>query len=248
VLPGRHSNRDRFLPFVVSERVPKQPTIYIALIFSLAGCAHIAAATQMETCESNLTLQKEKTAELIRIVQEDQADRSGPYGSINWSKVNLRDLSRRIQVATIFAEGCFKIASDYASAAMVFQHGTTPDHFYQTFHWANQAVKLGDESQRWLTGAGLDRYLAKIGHKQLLGTQFSKDPNELSRGSDGKWCLQPVEPTFPETLRIEYIKRNLKDNIAHVLKEIGSNQSPEEIKDCNPALKSSPKGTVPGFW
>ena len=84
---------------------------------------------------------------------------------MDWSKVTPRDLARRIKVASIFAEGCFKSAADYASAAMVFQHGTAADHFYQTFIWANKAVQLGDESQRWLTAAGLDRYLVALGQK-----------------------------------------------------------------------------------
>ena len=96
----------------------------------------------METCEFSPKLQSEKSAELIKIAKEDQADRSGPYDSVDWNVVNPRDMRRRVQVAGIFAEGCFKVASDYASAAMVFQHGTTAGHYYQAFLWANEAVKL----------------------------------------------------------------------------------------------------------
>jgi len=214
---------------------------------SVAGCVH--ASTQLTVgCELNPSLQNERSAELLKIVQEDQADRSGSYDSIDWSKVDPRDLARRTRVAAIFAEGCFKIASDYASAAMVYQHGKTADHYYQAFIWANAAVRLGDESQRWLTAAALDRYLVKIGQKQLFGTQLSKNSTELAKGASGRWCLQPVEPSFPEAMRIEYIKRNLKDNTANVLKGIGSSQTQQETKKCEPALKPSPKGTVPGFW
>ena len=216
--------------------------------FAQSGSALAEAATQSETCEFSPRLQSEKSAELLRIAREDQADREGPVDSIDWNKVMPRDLARRIKVASIFAEGCFKSAADYASAAIVFQHGTAADHFYQTFIWANKAVQLGDESQRWLTAAGIDRYLVKIGQKQLFGTQFSKDPTEIAKGAAGKWCLQPVEPSFPEPRRIEFIKRNLKDNTAHVLKGIGASQTVEETKDCEPALKASPRGTVPGFW
>ena len=230
-------------------------SILLVLLCSFNGCASAQsgsapteAATQPETCEFSPRLQSEKSAELLRIVQEDQADRAGPVDSIDWSKIAPRDLARRIKVASIFAKGCFKSAADYASAAMVFQHGAAADHFYQTFIWANKAVQLGDESQRWLTAAGIDRYLVKIGQKQLFGTQFSKDPTEISKGTAGRWCLQPVEPSFPESRRIEYIKINLKDNTAHVLKGIGATQTVEETKLCEPALKASPRGTVPGFW
>ena len=178
---------------------------------------------------------------LLEIAKEDQADRAGSYDSVDWSQVNPRDLQRRIQVAAFFAEGCFKTASDYASAAMVYQHGTTADHYYQAFLWANDAVKLGDQSQLWLTAAGLDRHLVKIGQKQLFGTQFSKD-------ASGKWCLQPVESSFPESRRIESVKLDLKSEIANFLKGIAATQSPEQTKECSPALQASPRGTVPGFW
>jgi hypothetical protein len=177
----------------------------------------------------------------VKIAQEDQSDRAGSYDSVDWNKVNPRDLQRRIQVATIFAEGCFKTSSDYASAATVYQHGNTADHYYQAFIWANEAVKLGDQSQLWWTAAALDRYLVKIGQKQLFGTQ-------LSRNNSEKWCVQSVEPSFPESIRIKYVKFSVKEQIAHTLKGIGSSQSPDDVQDCDPSLKPSPRGTVPGFW
>ena len=238
--------RDRFQINIFSTLLIAAPLLN-GCAFGQTGPA-TAATTLTETCKFSQRLQNEKSAELLRIVQEDQADRAGPVDSIDWSKVGPRDLARRIKVAGIFAEGYFKTATDYSSAAMVFQHGNAADHFYQTFLWASRAVQLGDESQRWLTAAGLDRYLVKIGQKQLFGTQFSKDPAEISKGAAGKWCLQPVEPSFPELRRIEYIKRNLKDNTAHVLKGIGTTQTVEETKDCEPSLKASPRGIVPGFW
>jgi hypothetical protein len=229
-------------------RMRKRLLIITAWTLTLSGCAHPGVTTQMETCELNPSLQNEKSAELLKIAQEDQADRSGPVDSIDWNKVNPRDILRRVRVAEIFAKGCFKNASDYASAALVFQHGNTADHYYQAFLWANEAVKQGDESQRSLTAAALDRYLVKIGQKQLFGTQFSKGPAELSKGAAGRWCIQLTEPSFPESRRIEYIKLSLKEYIPRVLKGIGSTQSPHETKDCDLPLKASPKGTVPGFW
>lgn len=115
------------------------------------------------------------------------------------------------------------------------------EHFYQAFVWSNRAVKLGDLSQRWLLAASLDRYLVKIGQRQLFGTQLSKDEK-------GMWCIQPVEQTFPDTLRIDYAKYNVRDQISNTLKSMGSSQSSDDVKDCKPDLKSSPRGTVVGFW
>jgi len=210
-------------------------------ILASSGCVH--ATAQWETCESNPRLQGEKSAELLKLVKEDRADRSGSYVSIDWNKVNFRDLRRRIEVADIFAEACFKSAADYASAALIFQHGNTADHYYQAFLWANEAVKLGDELQTYQVANGLDRYLVAIGHKQLFGTQFSS--HDLKTGT---FCLQPVESSFPESRRSAYIKMSREDYNAFVLKTIGSTQSPRELKICDTVLKASPEGTVPGFW
>jgi hypothetical protein len=220
--------------------VIKSRSALTACFLAFTGCAHASSALN-EGCDSNPSLQNKKSAELLEIVHEDQADRSVPYDQIDWTQVNPRDLKRRTKVAAIFAEGCLKSAADYASAALIFQHGTTADHFYQTFIWANDAVKLGDSTQRWMVAAGLDRYLVKISQKQLFGTQLSKD-------AFGNFCIQPVEPSFPDTIRIQYIKINLEDSIVNTLKGIGSTQLAQDIKDCNPELKPSPKGTVPGFW
>ena len=205
------------------------------------ACAHATVAIQPVGCEANPQRQAERSAELVTIAQEDQADRALPYDAIDWNKVNPRDLQRRIRVATIFAEGCFQKASDYASAATVYQHGVTADHYYQAFVWAHDAVQLGDVSQRWWMAAAADRYLVKIGFKQLFGTQISRDSSE-------KFCLQPVEASFPESLRIEYVRFSVNEQIANTLKGIGSKQSPKDVKDCEPALKASPRGTMPGFW
>ncbi|MEN0060218.1 MAG: hypothetical protein AAGB31_15375 [Bdellovibrio sp.] len=217
-------------------------SLFLLMILSLqAGCAHATMAIQPVGCEANPQLQAQRSAELEAIAKEDQADRVGSFESLDWNKVNSRDLQRRIRVAAIFAEGCFKGSDDYASAATVYQHGTTADHYYQAFIWANKAVQLGDQSQLWWTAAALDRYLVKMGQKQLFGTQLSKNTSE-------KWCVQAVESSFPEATRIKYVKLSVKEQIANTLKGMGSSQNPAEVPVCNPSLKPSPQGTIPGFW
>ena len=168
-------------------------SISITIIF-LTSCAHTANAPQIQPvgCQANPKRQADSTVELINIAKVDQADRSGPYDSIDWNKVNPRDSSRRIRVATLFA-------------------------------------------------AALDRYLVQTGHKQLFGTQ-------MSRNASQDWCIQPVELTFPESLRIKYVKFSVRDQIAHTLKGIGATISSSDVKECTPNLKSTPKGSVPGFW
>lgn len=211
-----------------------------ATFLFLAACAQTTPAPP-RACEGDPALQKEKSKELARLETEDQADRAGPFEKINWSLVNPRDLRRRVAVAQLFAEGCLATAADYANAAMIYQHGNTPDHYYQAFLWAHEAVLLGDERSRWLTAAGIDRYLVKTGHQQLFGTQFSQDQS-------GRWCMQPVANQFPESRRMEYVKRSLSESITSFLKGVKSNLTLKDVKYCEPALKPTPTGTVPGFW
>jgi hypothetical protein len=211
----------------------------IAVALLLTACIH--TAPEPEACEGNAALQRLKSAELARLETEDQADRAFPFEKIDWSLVSPRDLHRRIQVADLFATGCLSTAADYANAAMIYQHGNTTDHYYQAFLWAHEAVKLGDNNSRWLTAAGIDRYLVKTGHQQLFGTQFSQDAAK-------HWCIQPVAAEFPETRRMEYVKRSLSASITNFLQGMKSPLTLKDIKYCEPALKPTPTGTVPGFW
>ena len=206
----------------------------------LAACVHTPIQAVSIGCEANEPLRAARSRELIEIAKTDQADRNGPADKIDWVNVNPRDLQRRIRVATIFAEGCFSTASDYAAAATVYQHGKTADHYYQTFIWANRAVDLGDKSQKWWAAAAIDRYLVATGHRQLFGTQMSRSENE-------PWCLQQVEPSFPEKKRIEYVKYSVTDQVRNTLQGIGANQPTDNVKDCG-ALLPTPRGSVPGFW
>lgn len=215
--------------------------IYLILI-NVIGSAY--AQTHYLQCMNDPARQQQRSEELQALVDADQADRQGSPDSIDWSKVAPRDLQRRIRVAEIFAEGCFKTAKDYAAAAMVYQHGDAPDHFYQTFIWSKKAVDLGDVSQRWLMAAGLDRYLVRIGQKQLFATQGGKD----SPTAGACWCLEPVEESFPEDRRIEYGKRTLKEALAWIDSLNAEKPSCSKSQYCNHLLKASPIGTVPGFW
>ena len=215
--------------------------LLLALLVVISSYAHASGLVGQHSCAEDPKRQKELSLELKAIAEQDQADRVLPFDQIDWLKVSPRDLQRRIRVAAIFAEGCFKVSSDYASAALVYQHGTAADHFFQTYLCASRAVSLGDDSQRWLVASGLDRYLVKVGRKQLFGTQFG-------RPGTGPWCIQPVEPSFPEQRRLEYLKKSLNEIIDQFILGAKLDLRREDIRDCEPKLAETPKGSVPGFW
>ena len=111
--------------------------------------------------------------ELQRLVDQDQADRAGAasFTRADWGRVKDADRQRRARVSAISAGGCLHSSSDYAAAALVFQHGDAPEDFLTAFRWARQAVELGDASKRDLVALTVDRYLVMSGHRQLFGSQ-----------------------------------------------------------------------------
>jgi len=124
--------------------------------------------------------------ELLTMYEEDQGDRSG---TIDWSLVNPRDEKRRQRVKELLAAGEVKAAEDHYHAAMVLQHGRTPEDYKLAHELALKAAEMDPEhgAARWLAAAAKDRYLQNIGEPQIYGTQFRK--------VDGKWTLDPIDET-----------------------------------------------------
>lgn len=192
-------------------------------------------------CQSQPEHQLQRSNELQDIVKADQADRllEDP-GAIDWSQVGPRDEARRKRVGEIYGEGCINSAADYAAAALVYQHGTIPDHYFQTFVWAKRAVELGDASQSRLMEMGIDRYLVHSGKRQLFGTQLAK----LSLDPKACWCIEELEVSFPELRR----KASRANAEAYLNRLNAGNSACEPALMCEKPLEPSPVGTVPGFW
>jgi hypothetical protein len=217
---------------------------------SLAAAAFSLAATPTSTsfCQANSALHSQRSKELQELYNADQNDYrktldehpDQPFDQKKMLQMGKNDLKRRQRVGEIFGEGCFQTAADYSAAAMIYQHGEVPDHFFQAFIWAKKAGDLGDSKQKHLEAMALDRYLVKSGFKELFGTQADK-----SSGSSC-WCLDQVEETFPESTRQEFIGRSLAESIAWLKSMNGKNDCPKTY--CDNDLKPSPRGTVVGFW
>lgn len=213
------------------------------LLLLVLGCAtkpisRPAVEPAFVSCPQDEARLKSRSEELQRLVNEDQHDRTPP---VDWAKVAPRDERRRQRIGEIFGEGCFKSAEDYAAAALVYQHGVQPDHFFQTFLWAQKSVELGDASQKWLMAAGIDRYLVNTGHKQLFATQASAPENEC-------WCLEDVEPSFPKHRRTEYAKKTSAEALKWVECLNANVAGCKAARICAKGLRPTPPGTIPGFW
>ncbi|MBK7963579.1 MAG: hypothetical protein IPK04_21710 [Bdellovibrionales bacterium] len=215
-------------------------SLLLSLLF-LTGCTSVPARNDstFKQCPDDPERQALRSQELRTLVKEDQDDRTDP---IDWIRVLPRDEARRKRIGEIFGEGCFKTVEDYAAAALVYQHGNIPDHFFQTYLWAKKAVELGDSSQKRLMAMGIDRYLVNIGHKQLFATQASKP------STSDCWCLEEVEKGFPEKRRLELAQKSLAEMLQWVDLLNKDQASCNPAKFCAKQFKDSPRGILPGFW
>lgn len=210
-----------------------------AILFLVTFVAWVPAfATETYvSCESDTAKQLARSKELQEIFAADQLDRNPPFPA----DLQLRDRDRRSRVGQIFGEGCINTAKDYLAAAIVFQHGDRPDHFFQTFLFSMRGSQLGDSKQKRNMALGIDRYLTNTNHKQLFASQAFKTNSELC------WCLEPVEASFPDRVRLEYMGGGLKLQREWV-DSLNKGTTCGPAKDCAHDFAPSPKGTVPGFW
>ena len=224
-------------------------TKYSLIVISmyLIGCAtqSLAKSSEFKPCQTDPTRQQARSKELSEIVNADQNDRENFFQKSpeELQEMALRDVERRKRVGEIFGEGCFLKSNDFASAALVYQHGDVPEHYLQAYVWAKRAVELGEGNQKSLMGLAIDRYLVNTGHKQLFASQANKvdikNPNSC-------WCLQQIEPSFPDDLRKAVTNKTFKEAFDW-LAELNKGTSCPNI-ECSQELKPSPKGIIPGFW
>lgn len=225
----------------------KQVLLCVSILFfnfPVSQAAQTNSSEYIPYCFSQPGLYESRSKELKEMYDADQKERED-LGSIfdmeAWKIIDEHDLERRKQVARIFAEGCFKTADDYDHAAMIYQHGKVPDHFYQAFVWARHSVELGGGSeQKHLVALAADRYLVNIGHKQLFGSQVAC-PNI---GGVNCCCVQPIEESFPDSMRKEY-----GVSVEEVLNRAKISSTGKDCPSiCPSLLKPTPKGTMPEIW
>jgi hypothetical protein len=224
----------------------KRAHVILAMIIFTSG-ARASLAADFKTCADDPVRLQRRSDEVQKIVAADQSDRQDPdrifRDEIFRNQVLKRDEARRKRIGEIFGEGCFQKAADFSAAALVFQHGNTPDHFFQTYIWSKRAVDLGDTSQKRMMGLGIDRYLVNIGQKQLFASQASKPLDSAC------WCLEQVEETYPDSDR----KATTGQTLTEALEWVGTlnKDHPEcaaPTQCANKPLKPTPRGTVPGLW
>ena len=177
------------------------------------------------------------SARLQEIKDADQADRQGGLGA----DVIERDKARRQEVGALFGEGCIRSGSDHYNAALVFQHGQVPDHYYQAYLFARRASDLGEADGSWLVPRAVDRYLLNSGYKQLFGTNLTCRRDE---DGDQRCCVPPVADGFPDAQRTAAGEPPIGDKLASVAERMDM----PEIGFCKDDRRDPPRGLFPGIW
>ena len=126
---------------------------------------------------------RQPNCEMQRIYAEDQKVRQD-FNRIDWAVVGKQDEARRKEVNKLLTRGVLHSGKDFEQAAMVFQHGSTPDDYLLAHTLAMIAVTRGNAGAIWIATATLDRYLNAIKQPQIYGTQFHSDANH-------NWTQEP---------------------------------------------------------
>jgi hypothetical protein len=216
--------------------------------FGTLGLASTTGMEQVAPCLISKKIQKARSQELVKLYNADQEDRAffeahpeKPQSEEVMIRMGIRDLVRRKRIGEILGEGCLNSSEDYKSAAMIFQHGIHPDHFFQAFVWAKKSFDLGDMSQKSLVALAADRYLVSIGQKQLFGSQAFK-----AQTMGSCFCIQPIENDFPDSIRTEYRGKTREQALDWLVTLNAGHSCPKQ--ECDTKLKATPKGSLPGFW
>lgn len=206
----------------------------VALAQSVEQRSRDAACPAARRAEASTRLEQMRAA--------DEADRTAAAQLAEGA--TARDLERRRETAAIFAEGCFATGRDYHNAALIFQHGVTPEHYYQAWLFARRAVELGDAEAQWLVPRTIDRYLMNTGYKQVFATNLVSDRFYVSEGAQGIWCVWPTVTSITDTEREAAGGRPLA---AQIERARGMNANGQGGM-CPLELPDPPRGMFPGSW
>lgn len=157
------------------------------IIFTLA----VWSALSSPVCAVNM--------DLSRLVSQDQGDRhEKPDASVaDWKAVSVRDYQRRIEVLRMLKEGSIKEPIDFINAALILQHGRSPEEYRLAHALATIAAAIEPDRgmAKQLKRLSWDRFLLSLGRQQWFGSQSKRDP------VSGEWFYPPNDPSVTDEQR-----------------------------------------------
>src|SRR5580700_8583340 len=115
------------------------------------------------------------TAAVSRVHQLEVEDQSENPGNISAAEYYRHGDARRAEIRKLLEEGKLTSGEDFSDAALIFQHGQTPEEFLFAHVLAVEALIRGGSADTWLAAATLDRYLQSVNQPQVFGTQYPGD-------------------------------------------------------------------------
>lgn len=160
------------------DEILSNQNIKAALVLIVLAAGIIALRSVQAQAPATQTFKDNE--ELVRLYQEDQADRAPSHAKdIDWAVVGPRDQARLSWVKALYTQNDLHSGADYYHAAMILQHGDAPDDFLLAHEFCVIAISRGknDRDARWLAAASEDRFLMNIGRPQRFATQYRADPS-----------------------------------------------------------------------
>jgi hypothetical protein len=169
--------------------LPTKRTLMIGIALRLA-CALVASCAS--ACATSQA--QSPSVELAQMYADDQSTRSTAQAAgFDWQARARQDHQRNLRVKSMLTACELSSGADFLYAAMVVQHGATPQDALLAHELAVIAANKGDERGPALAAKGLDRYLRRIGALQRFGTQSHQVNN-------GPVTLEPTSPDVPAAL------------------------------------------------
>jgi hypothetical protein len=154
--------------------------------------------------------------ELRALLAADQEDRAS--GKLSPEALD-RDRARLHRVKELLEVGAVEDAEDLFCAAMVLQHGSSLEDYWQAHELAKASADGGHSPARWLAAAAYDRWLMHQGKPQHFGTQYFSM-------AGGPLRLWEVDPATTDDERAQWDVPPLSD----ALKRVGGEVQPASIR------------------
>jgi hypothetical protein len=149
---------------------------------------------------------------LSRVHQLEIEDQSENPGNISSEEYYRHGDARRAEIRQLLEQGKITSGEDFSDAALIFQHGQTPEEYLFAHVLAVEALITGGSADKWIAAATLDRYLHAVNQPQVFGTQY---PADKAAGNTPKpqvdprvWNVQRTQQPYDAKLLPDAVRRD----------------------------------------
>jgi hypothetical protein len=159
----------------------------------------------------SIGLFRQSAPPVSRVHQLEIEDQSENPGNISPAEYYRHGDARRAEIRKLLEEGKITSGEDFSDAALIFQHGQTPDEFLFAHVLAVEALIRGGSADKWIAAATLDRYLHAVNQPQVFGTPY---PADKAAGNTPKpqedprvWNVRRTQQPYDARLLLDSIRR-----------------------------------------